>query len=37
MTKISESAIEQFAIEPLEKTGYPYIYSTDIALDSKAL
>ena len=34
MSRISESAIEEFAIELLEKSGYQYIYSPDIAPDS---
>ena len=34
MTKITESAIEKFAIELLEKLGYQYIYAPDIAPDS---
>ena len=32
--KITESAIEQFAIELLEKQGYHYVYAPDIAPDS---
>jgi type I restriction enzyme R subunit len=32
--KIAESAIEQFAIELLEKQGYQYIYAPNIAPDS---
>lgn len=35
MTKITESAIEQFAIELLEKSGYQYVYSPDIAPDGQ--
>ena len=35
MTKITESAIEEFAIELLEKQGYEYLYGPDIAPDSK--
>jgi type I restriction enzyme R subunit len=35
MTKITESAIETFAIELLEKQGYRYIYGPDIAPDSE--
>ncbi len=31
--KITESAIEQFAIELLEKAGYQYVYGPDIAPD----
>ena len=31
--KITESAIEQFAIELLEKSGYQYVYGPDIAPD----
>ena len=34
MTKITESQIEEFAIELLEKQGYAYIYGPDIAPDS---
>ncbi|MBF0234404.1 MAG: DEAD/DEAH box helicase, partial [Desulfamplus sp.] len=34
MHKITESAIETFAIELLEKQGYKYIYGPDIAPDS---
>lgn len=34
MNKITESAIEQFAIELLEKSGYQYVYGPDIAPDS---
>ena len=34
MPKITESEIEQFAIELLEKQGYQYIYAPDIAPDS---
>lgn len=33
--KITESEIEKFAIELLEKQGYQYIYAPDIAPDSK--
>ncbi|MFH1432769.1 MAG: type I restriction endonuclease subunit R [archaeon] len=33
--KITESEIERFAIELLEKSGYQYIYAPDIAPDSK--
>ena len=32
--KITESAIEKFAIELLEKQGYLYIYAPSIAPDS---
>ncbi|WP_347274313.1 type I restriction enzyme endonuclease domain-containing protein [Candidatus Kuenenia sp.] len=32
--KITESTIEQFAIELLEKAGYRYVYGSDIAPDS---
>jgi type I restriction enzyme, R subunit len=32
--KITESAIEKFAVELLEKAGYQYIYAPDIAPDS---
>ncbi len=35
MTKITESQIETFAIELLEKQGYDYIYAPDIDPDSK--
>ncbi|MDT3702960.1 MAG: hypothetical protein ROZ36_07940 [Thermincola sp.] len=34
MTKITESAIEKFAIELLEHQGYHYIYAPSIAPDS---
>ena len=34
--KITESAIESFAIDLLEKQGYQYIYGPDIAPDSEA-
>ena len=34
MSKITESAIEKFAIELLEKQGYQYIYAPSIAPDS---
>jgi len=33
--KITESAIEQLAIELLEKSGYQYVYGPDIAPDSE--
>ena len=33
MTKLTESAVEQHAIELLEKLGYQYIYGPDIAPD----
>jgi type I restriction enzyme R subunit len=33
--KITESEIEKFAIELLEKQGYQYIYAPDIAPDSE--
>ena len=33
MSKITESEIEKFAIELLEKQGYGYIYTSDIAPD----
>ena len=33
--KITESQIEKFAIELLEKQGYEYVYAPDIAPDSK--
>lgn len=35
MNKIAESAIEKFAIELLEKSGYQYIYAPSIAPDSE--
>ncbi|NQU03993.1 MAG: type I restriction endonuclease subunit R, partial [Syntrophaceae bacterium] len=35
MERITESAIENFATELLEKQGYQYIYAPDIAPDSK--
>ena len=34
MTRITESAIEEFAIELLEKSGYPYVYASNISPDS---
>jgi len=34
MTRITESEIEQFAIEQLEHLGYQYLYAPDIAFDS---
>jgi type I restriction enzyme R subunit len=34
MTKITESSIEKFTIELLERQGYSYIYGPDIAPDS---
>ena len=36
MTKITEFAIEKFAIELLEKQGYQYIYAPSIAPDLSA-
>jgi type I restriction enzyme R subunit len=33
MTKITESAIEKFAIECLKKQGYQYIYAPSIGPD----
>ena len=33
--KITESAIEELAIALLEKQGYQYLYSPDIAPDSE--
>ncbi len=36
MSKIIESAIEEFAIELLEKQGYQYIYAPSIAPDLSA-
>lgn len=35
MTRITENIIESFAIELLDKLGYEYIYSPDIAPDSE--
>jgi seryl-tRNA synthetase len=35
MTKITESAIEKFAVELLEKQGYQYIYAPVIVLIAK--
>jgi type I restriction enzyme R subunit len=35
MTKITESAIEKFTIDLLEKAGYHYIYGPTIALDGE--
>jgi type I restriction enzyme R subunit len=35
MTKITESSIETFAVELLERLGYEYIYAPDIAPDSE--
>jgi hypothetical protein len=34
MTRITESSIEEFAIELLEKSGYQYLCAPDIASDS---
>jgi hypothetical protein len=34
MNKITESAIEEFAIELLKKSGYQYVYAPDIAPNS---
>ncbi len=34
MKKLTESQIEEYAIELLEKQGYHYIYGPDIAPDS---
>ena len=34
MTRITESTIEEFAINLLEKQGYQYVYAPDIAPDS---
>ena len=34
MTRITESEIEEFSIELLEKSGYQYVYAPDIAPDS---
>lgn len=36
-TKITESAIEQFAIELLEKSGYQYVCGHDIAPNSQTM
>lgn len=36
MTRITESIIEEFTIELLEKQGYQYIYGPDVAPDSDA-
>jgi len=36
MERITESAIEKFAIELLEKQGYQYIYAPSIAPDLPA-
>jgi hypothetical protein len=33
--KLTESAIETFAIELFEKLGYQYVYAPDIAPDSE--
>ncbi|MBF0234758.1 MAG: hypothetical protein HQK65_17225, partial [Desulfamplus sp.] len=35
MNKITESAIEKFTIELLEKSGYQYIYGPSIAPDGE--
>ena len=35
--KITESAIEEFAIELLEKQGYRYLYAPDIAPDGELI
>ena len=35
MNKITESAIKTFAIEHLERSGYQYIYGSNIAADSE--
>lgn len=37
MNHITESAIEELAIELLEKSGYQYVYAQDIAPDSDTL
>jgi type I restriction enzyme, R subunit len=37
MTKLTESAIEDFAIKLFERLGYSYIYAPDIASDSERL
>lgn len=34
---ITESTIEQFAIELLEKSGYQYVYDHDIAPNSQTM
>ena len=36
MTKITETTIEEFAIELLERLGYQYIYAPDIAHDGES-
>ena len=36
MIRITESAIEKFAMELFEKQGYQYIYASDIAPDISA-
>ena len=33
MTRLTESAIEEFAIQLFEELGYQYIYAPDIAPD----
>ena len=35
MTKLTESQIENFAIELFQRLGYEYIYAPDIASDSE--
>lgn len=35
MTKLTENAIEQFAIKRLQGLGYQYIYAPDIAHDGE--
>ena len=34
MIRITESEIEEFAIELLKKSGYPYVYASNISPDS---
>lgn len=36
MTKLTESAIETFAIEQFEQLGYQYVYGPSIAPDSES-
>jgi type I restriction enzyme R subunit len=35
MTKLTENAIEEFAIKLFEKLGYNYVYAPDIAPDGE--
>jgi len=37
MTRLTESAIEDFAIKLFERLGYSYVYAPDIAPDGKNL